>query len=257
MQRLRRGEAGLRDDWKILWTALFCVLAAAVLVWFVWAQTGFEWQGLASLHQQKEKFRDWIRSFGSWGPVVFIGLQVFQVLFSPIPGELTGFLGGYVYGAAAASVFSTIGLTLGSLLAFWIGRRLGRPFVEKLIPPKVLEKFDFLIESRGALFAFIFFSIPGFPKDYMCYLLGLSPLRTSVFALVAFAGRIPGTIMLGVQGAGLYEERYGLVVGLLVVAVVAGAAAIYFQDSLLAWIRRKTGARLGLPEVEQKQGRGE
>lgn len=226
---------------KILWMAGLCLLVTVLLAYLFWGQIDDAWVYLSKLQEKKERFRDWIHSFGHWGPVVFIGVQVFQVVFSPIPGELTGFLGGFVYGALTATIFSTIGLTIGSFLAFYIGRRLGRPFVEKLIPPRILDKFDFLITNRGAFIAFILFSIPGFPKDYMCYLLGLSPLGTLTFVLIAFLGRIPGTIMLGIQGAGMYERQYGMVVTLLVVMVLCGAAAVYFQEPLRLWLKEKAG----------------
>ena len=226
---------------KILWIAGLCLLLAVLLAYLFWGQIDDAWVYLAKLQDKKERFRDWIHSFGHWGPVVFIGVQVLQVVFSPIPGELTGFLGGFVYGALTATILSTIGLTIGSFLAFYIGRRLGRPFVEKLIPPRILDKFDFLISNRGAFIAFILFSIPGFPKDYMCYLLGLSPLKTLTFVLIAFLGRIPGTIMLGIQGAGMYKEQYGMVVALLVVMVLCGAAAVYFQEPLRLWLKDKAG----------------
>jgi len=243
---------------KILWASALGLAAAALLLWLLRDEALLLWTHLAKFHHQKDRFRDWIHGFGAWGPAVFVGAQALQVVFSPIPGELTGFLGGYVYGALAATVLSTIGLTLGSLLAFWIGRKLGRPFVERLIPPGILGKFDFLIRSRGAFFAFVFFAIPGFPKDYMCYLLGLSPLRTPAFALVAFLGRIPGTIMLGIQGAGMYEERYGMVAALLVAAVAAAAAALYFQESITRRLRGRAGqGRLARSQIEEKQGRGD
>lgn len=255
-----RSEEGKALDGKSrIWAAaVLCLLAAGLLLYVFWGQIDDLWARLAELHRQKERFRGWIFSFGAWGPAVFIGVQVLQVVFSPIPGEVTGFLGGYVYGALAATILSTIGLTLGSAVAFFLGRQLGRPFVEKLIPVRILEKFDFLITSRGAFFAFLFFAIPGFPKDYMCYLLGLSPLRASTFLTIAFLGRIPGTIMLGIQGAGLYEEQYGMVVALLVAAVAVAAAAFYFQEPLRMWMRGKSGEEsLAHTQVEQKQGRGD
>ncbi len=243
---------------RLLWAASLCLLVAGLLLYLFWGEIGDAWAHLANLHHKKEKFRDWMYSFGPWGPVVFVGVQAFQVVFSPIPGELTGFLGGYFYGAFLATIFSTIGLTLGSFVAFYLGRRLGRPFVEKLMPPKILEKFDFLVTNRGAFLAFIFFSIPGFPKDYMCYLLGLSPLGTSSFLLVAFFGRIPGTIMLGLQGAGLYEEQYGMVGALLVIVVIVAAAAVYFQEPLRLWFRDKVQDRkLAHAQIQKKQGRGD
>ena len=68
--------------------------------------------------------------------------------------------------------YSTIGLTLGSLLAFLISRRLGMPFVSRFVGQETLQKFDHLMRRQGALFSFIIFIIPGTPKDYFCLLLG-------------------------------------------------------------------------------------
>ena len=210
------------------------LVALAAVFWEELTQGVFY---LEQLQAQKDRFRDWINSFGLWGPLVFIGVQIGQVVFSPIPGELTGFLGGYIYGVWTATLYSTIGLSLGSYLAFAIGRWLGRPFVEKLMSRTVIEKFDFLVTNKGTIFAFIFFSIPGFPKDYMCYLLGLSPLSMRSFLIVATLGRIPGTVVLGLQGANLYNERYGLFFALLAGIIVVGALTGYYKESIREWLR--------------------
>ena len=228
----------VRRRWIFLWV-LAATVALAVLAAGFWEELAQGVAYLGKLQAQKDRFRDWINSFGLWGPLVFIGVQIGQVVFSPIPGELTGFLGGYIYGVWVASIYSTIGLTLGSYLAFAIGRWLGRPFVEKLMSRAVIEKFDFLVTNKGAIFAFIFFSIPGFPKDYMCYLLGLSPLSMRSFIIVATLGRIPGTIILGLQGANLYNERYGLFFALLAGIIVVGALTGYYKESIREWLRGK------------------
>ena len=224
-------------------TIFFCALAATVflagLAVFFRNDIVQGFAFLGHLQAQKDRFRDWVNSFGLWGPLVFIGVQIGQVVFSPIPGELTGFLGGYIYGVWVATIYSTVGLTLGSYLAFAVGRWLGRPFVEKLMSRSILEKFDFLVKSNGALFAFIFFTIPGFPKDYMCYLLGLSPLSTRTFLIIALLGRIPGTLVLGLQGANLYNERYGLFFALLVGIIIVGVLTGYYKDTIREWIRGK------------------
>ncbi len=230
-------ESALRRRKTIFFCALAATLFLAGLAVFCWNDIVQGFTFLGHLKAQKDRFRDWVNSFGLWGPLVFIGVQIGQVVFSPIPGELTGFLGGYIYGVWVATIYSTVGLTLGSYLAFAIGRWLGRPFVEKLIPRPVLEKFDFLVSNKGALFAFIFFSIPGFPKDYMCYLLGLSPLSVRTFMIVATIGRIPGTLVLGLQGANLYNERYELFFILMIGILIAGALAAYFKETILEWVR--------------------
>ena len=52
---------------------------------------------------------------------VFIGIQALQVIVSPIPGELTGIAGGYLYGPFLGFLYSTIGLTLVFLGGLWPG----------------------------------------------------------------------------------------------------------------------------------------
>ena len=60
---------------------------------------------------------------------------------APIPGELTGVAGGYLYGEKVGLVLSTIGLTIGSWIAFELASILGRPFVERFVSQDVLHKF--------------------------------------------------------------------------------------------------------------------
>jgi len=89
-----------------------------------------------------------------WGvlaPVVFIAIQSLQVMIAPIPGEVTGLLGGFVFGQWLGFVYSTVGLTIGSLGAFWVGRRLGAAFVQGLVAPQVWERMGFLVEPEGAI----------------------------------------------------------------------------------------------------------
>lgn len=238
-QRAQENGNGLRRRRRFFWAMAGGALLLAAAVVFFHGEIGSGLRFLARVQERKEMFRNWIDSFGSGGPFVFIGVQVFQVVFSPIPGELTGFLGGYVFGVWPSVVYSTAGLTIGSWISFFLGRWLGRPFVEKLMSRSVLDRFDFLVARRGAPLAFIFFSIPGFPKDYMCYLLGLSPLRTGTFLIVAAVGRLPGTVMLSLQGANLYEEKYGLLTAIFAAALVLCLLCGYFAEPIRLWLRGK------------------
>ena len=96
--------------------------------------------------------RQWIRttveSFGWAAPLVFIGIQIVQVLAAPIPGEATGFIGGYIFGTLEGFILSTIALSIGSLVNFSIGRYLGEKFVRKLIPKKKFDRLNHLINRQ-------------------------------------------------------------------------------------------------------------
>src|SRR3972149_12188075 len=77
--------------------------------------------------------RNYLKSYGPWTPVIFIAIQALQVIISPIPGEATGLLGGYLFGIGWGLFYSTIGLTAGSLLAFGPARWLEVSVLEKFV----------------------------------------------------------------------------------------------------------------------------
>ncbi len=157
----------------------------------------------------REAIKAFILSFGPHAPVVFIATQILQVLFAPLPGEATGFIGGYLFGALPGFVYSTIGLTVGSFGNFFLGRFLGNRWIRKLIPAEPLRKFEVLLKKQGLLIVFILFLFPGFPKDYLCLFLGMTRLPLKAFAILSTVGRMPGTLLLSLQGAFLQERMYG------------------------------------------------
>ena len=80
-------------------------------------QAGF-YNSLHSRYQLKKI----ILSFGAYSPLVYILLQVAQVVVAPIPGGAIEFLGGYLFGANAGFVYSMIGLIIGSVGRFRSGK---------------------------------------------------------------------------------------------------------------------------------------
>ena len=185
----------------------------------------------------KDQVAALVASFGPFAPLVFIGLQILQVLFAPIPGELTGFIGGYLFGIGLGFTFSTIGLTFGSLFAFLIARRLGLPFVRRFVGQDLMGKFDYLMEHQGAFFAFIFFLIPGLPKDYFCYLLGLSPMHVITFFVISTIGRIPGTLLLTLQGQAVRSEDYRGFFVIIGIALFFIVLTIIYRDRIEGWLK--------------------
>ena len=148
------------------------------------------------LLEDKDRIREWLKGAGGWAPLVFILSQILQVLFAPFPGEATGLIGGFLFGVPLGMLYSTICLTIGSVLAFLLGRWLEVHFVARIVSPETLKRFDFLMEHQGALVAFFLFVVPGFPKDYLCFILGLSQMPLKLFLVISTVGRLPGTLML-------------------------------------------------------------
>lgn len=189
------------------------------------------WPFLTTITDSRE-LRDLVADAGGWGPVVFIAIQVLQVLIAPIPGQVTSLVGGVLFGAFWGVVYTTIGATIGFSLIFIVTRRLGRPFVERFVSPRILDRFDYLNGRGGALALFVIFLLPAFPDDVISFVAGLTTLRIRTLILISLAGRLPGYIALGAAGAGMtYENMNPIIVSLGVMITLAALG--YWKRSLL------------------------
>lgn len=186
----------------------------------------------------REQIKTYISSFGGLAPLVFVAIQILQVIFAPFPGEATGFVGGYLFGTIKGFIYSSLGLTVGSAINFLIGRLLGRRYIRKLIPPSYLERFDNFLKHQGIIVLFILFVLPGFPKDYLCFFLGLSTLPLEVFVILATVGRMPGTFMLSLQGASLFEQNYVFFALLSGFCLLVSIIGYRYREDLYRWIEK-------------------
>src|ERR1700752_1080585 len=172
------------------------------------APAGEDFDDFEGIYSSSDKLSKFLQNLGPYSPAVFVLLQGLQVIAAAFPGELTGAAGGYFYAQTFCFFLSPIGVSLGSWVAFELATILGRPFVERFVKREVLEKFNFLTSKTGALICFVLFLFPGFPKDYLCYVLGLSRMKLSTFLFVSIVGRLPGTYLLTMQGATIRNEEY-------------------------------------------------
>jgi len=226
------------NRWK--WMLVYAlVLLALCFLFYYYKEAYMGFRDLVRFFTSKSRVNQFVASFGPHAPIIFIGLQTLQVIFAPIPGELTGFIGGYLFGILPGFLYSTVGLTLGSLLSFLIARRFGLPLIRRFIDKEIMDKFDYLMEHQGAFFSFIFFLIPGLPKDYFCYLLGLSPMHVITFFLVCTIGRVPGTLLLSMQGQAIRSEHYRAFFVVLGIALFFIVLAVLYRDRVERWLKNK------------------
>lgn len=211
------------------WIKLFFLLAFFILILVLYESGAFHF------FMDRNRLITFLDSLGPFSFAGFVFLQIVQVVAAPIPGEVTGFLGGYIYGTSAGIVLSTIGLTLGSLCAFILSRIFGRPFVEKIVKKETIERFDYTLKSRNhraAFLIFLLFLIPGFPKDYLCYILGLGPMSIKEFLIISTAGRFSGTVLLTLGGTYIRKQQYYQFFVLIGVTVVILLLSITYRDKI-------------------------
>ncbi|MBI5250715.1 MAG: TVP38/TMEM64 family protein [Desulfomonile tiedjei] len=224
-------------------TILASVVVAGVILTFTGHMQQF-YKTLLDIFQSRDHLRLYLESWGVWAPLAFIVLQSLQVVMAPIPGELTGIVGGFVFGTWSSVLYSSVGLTVGSVVAFCAARIVGLPLVKLVVCGETLDKFHFLTERRGIIGSLIFFIIPGFPKDILCYLLGLSPMGFITFAVVCGLGRIPGTAMLSWSGAAIYDKDWRLLIILSIVSAVCIGLFYFKGEKASLWLKSKCGPKL-------------
>ena len=138
----------------------------------------------------REEIQHFIESSGAIAPLIYIFVSFLQVTFVPIPGAVTIIAGNYVFGPIKAFVYSYIGMLLGSVLAFYLGRWIGRPFVNWVAGDK--KKVDGWIEKlkgREKILLFYMFFLPVFPDDLLCSVAGILPITSMTFLLMQLITR--------------------------------------------------------------------
>ena len=189
---------------KILSVAAMAIFAIlfVVLAWFVG-------RPMIRFARQPEQFRTWVEGHGLWGCAAYAAMVFLQVVVAVIPGEPLEIVGGYAFGAWWGTVLCLLGATLGSVAVFALVRRWGRPLAEVFFPQEKLDKLQFLHSSpkRTALL-WLIFTIPGTPKDLLCYFAGLTDLKWSTWLLIATVGRLPSIVTSTVGGDALGTKNY-------------------------------------------------
>lgn len=229
-----------RARWGLLLAALAVLLV--IVIWLVVADAPLV-RFVIRLYSDKIFLRDTVTAWGWAAWLVFIGIQALQVIISPIPGEITGAVGGILFGTLWGLIYSTIGLTLGTLVCFAIGRKWGEPLVRPWLSEHNWNRLNFVVEAEGAIICFILYLIPGFPKDIISYLFGISPMPFWIFAVASTLGRLPGTWILSYFGAHVAEERYIYAIVFMALILALCLPLYYYRDRLLGRFNRGRGGK--------------
>jgi uncharacterized membrane protein YdjX (TVP38/TMEM64 family) len=197
--------------------------------------TAYRW---ISDRDQVEQF---VAAFGKGAPVAFMALQVLQVVLAPVPGEATGFIGGYLFGSFKGFIYSSLALAAGSWINFCIGRYVGSHYIRQWIPADKLVRFDRLLKRQGIIVLLILFIFPGFPKDYLCLFLGITAIPLKAFLLIASIGRMPGTLMLSIQGEFLFHKNYTVFAVVFGVTILAAFLSVRYRETIYRWMEKLNG----------------
>lgn len=157
-------------------TVLFFLLLGLLCLW-AWRQ---------GLFDSLDTLQAFVDGYEVAGPLVFLALQVLQILMAFIPGGvlLTG--GVVIFGPWEGLLYNCLGTALGSCLNFWLARRWGQPLVRQLMSESTREKYFRWLEE-GTRFHRLFawaILLPFFPDDALCLIAGLTPMPWRQFLII-------------------------------------------------------------------------
>ena len=197
--------------------------------WFIAEYGPVDWRRVFS---SRENLQSFVEQFNPYGPLAFFLVQAVQVIVAPIPGNITALAGGALFGLWPGFLISTAGLVVGSIAAFAIARFYGRPIVEKLVKPELVDKYLDTIANRHFVLLFVLFLFPFFPDDALCLIAGISALPFHVFLLLVVLGRPPGMFVSSLVGSGIAVVPWW---GWVLIAAASGAilyVAYRYKDVL-------------------------
>jgi len=181
-----------------------------------------------------------VRGYGVWAPVVLVCLQAAQVVVAPVPGQVLAVVAGYLFGAWWGTLYNMIGITVGSTVAFWLARRYGRAYVERIVHEDVSEQFDAVSADYGRPALFVLFLVPGLPDDVICFAGGLTDIPLWQLVVIAIVGRAPAFFLVNVVGDLLGTDRVGPAVALAAGLVAVSALGYLYRDRIVRLFGRRS-----------------
>lgn len=201
------------------------------------------------------EFKNYINSFGAWGKLVFLGLQIIQIVIAFIPGEAVQIGAGYAYGAVTGTLLCLLGAAAASAIVFALTRLVGGRLVELFAGKDKIDGLKFINnEQKLERLIFILFLIPGAPKDVLTYLAGLTRIKFRDFLVISTVARTPALLLSVAGGSAVADKSYAKAAVIFVCGAAVSVAGLKIYSSLTKRLSRHTEEKGGdgLSESEQK-----
>ncbi len=178
---------------------------------------------------------DIISYLGYWG--VFLAMTIESACI-PLPSEVIMPFAGFEVSKGnmtllGITIVGTLGNVVGSWIAYFVGLKGGRPFLEKygkyvFISPRSLDRAHNWFERYGHEAVFISRMLPGI-RTFISLPAGIAEMDFKKFTIYTFAGSLPWVFALGYIGVMLgvhwedikpYFHMLDVIVGIAIVVAV-------------------------------------
>lgn len=195
----------------------------------------YYWDELKMLTTQEGQilFGQKIKDTGSWGVIILILIQIFQVVVAFIPGEFVEIIAGMLFGPILGLFLSLIGLAFGTMVIFGLVKLFGKPFADMNVSDKSKSRLKFLeTETRALTIMFFVFLIPGTPKDFITYAIPFTKIKMWKFIIVTSIARIPSIISSTIIGEAIATGKMASAVTITIITFVIAVIGIILNKPI-------------------------
>ena len=138
-----------------------------------------------------ETMQKYISGYGAFGPLFMTVFQAAQVVLPILPGFLGCAAGSVLFGPLWGFCCNYVGISAGSVIAFWLARRFGMPLLRDLFPAGKYDKWSEKASKSRSYIVFLILVIvlPVFPDDYFCFFSGVTGMKPRTFLLIILLGK--------------------------------------------------------------------
>lgn len=138
-----------------------------------------------------ESLQNYMRSFGIAAPLILTVFQAAQVVVPVLPGYLGCAAGAVAFGSMTGFWCNYIGISAGSIIAYFLAQKYGIAVVNVMFPQKQYERWSRRIEKNKSYEWFLFIAtlLPLFPDDFLCYFSGLIKMNCKKFVWIIILGK--------------------------------------------------------------------
>ena len=156
------------------------------------------------IYEDKDILVNYIKELGIGAPIIFIVLQIIQVVIPVIPGGITCLAGVLAFGPVLGFIYNYIALIIGSIIVYYISVKYGIEFIKKLFKEESINKYIKYIDSKCFKTLFLVSIIlPFFPDDLLCYIASISKMKFNDYFIINLLGKpislLGYSIMVGVS----------------------------------------------------------
>ena len=241
------GIFGLLNNKEVLYkVSIFVLILTAITVISIYF---LKITGTLDKIRTVEQLRAYVASFGAWAAIIYIILNILQVVVLPIPGFVAVASGVALFGPHLATLYSFIGIIIGSFIGFFIGKYLGYKVVTWLVGKETLDKWLNAVKNKDRIVLTFMFLFPMFPDDVLCFVAGLSSMSTPYFMIMVTIRRILtiSVTSYSVNGSLIpYNTWWGLLIwAIIIIFTVIATILIYkngdkIEQKFVKLFRKKT-----------------